>query len=205
MSNTTTVLLIDTSGQRLGLAIATPDKVWVHDEPLARGHAEIIFGRIAQLLARAGLAYPDLSRLAVTVGPGSFTGLRIGIAAARGLGLALGVTVLGIPNLLAMSLEGPDKRFRVVADARRGKSFVQDFAGPGLPVGLPAMVAAEDAGLRADNLQLVTDTEIDLKRVAQFAQSAQPEQFPPEPVYVRPADAKPQTKGRVARAGEAAP
>ena len=97
------------------------------------GQAERIFPAIAELLARNGATYADLTRVAVTTGPGSFTGVRIGLSAARGLGLALGIPVIGVPSLLAISLPpaGPGHRAARCA-ARRG--LLPAFAAPGVPM-----------------------------------------------------------------------
>lgn len=203
MRDASPLLLIDTSGQRLGLVVLHDGRVHLVDEPVARGHAEILFDRIAQLLAEAGITYADLDRLAVTVGPGSFTGLRIGIAAARGLALALGIKAVGVPNLLGLSLAGEDHAaLRIVHDARRNMAYVQDFSAPGIAASAPRLVPLEALGEDGDNLNVIENSVLDLVRVARFAARCAPEQFPPEPVYVRPADAKPQIKGRVARTGE---
>ena len=98
------LLAIDTSGARLQLALARGAEALTEIDERDRGHAEVLFARIDSLLARAGLTYADLGRIAVITGPGSFSGLRIGLSAARGLGLALEVPVIGVPRLLAHSL-----------------------------------------------------------------------------------------------------
>lgn len=203
---TSPLLAIDTAGPRLQLALAVDGRVDVLVEDLARGHAEIIFERIDALLTRNGLAYDALHRIAVTSGPGSFTGLRIGLSAARGLGLALGIPVIGVPTLLAMSLSGEEGApFAVIVDARRHEAYVQAFAAPGDPSGDPAILpvaAARDycAGVgRSLELQFC-----DVAQVALFAATADADKFPPRPLYIRAADAKPQTKGRIARVSETA-
>ncbi|MCB1426400.1 MAG: tRNA (adenosine(37)-N6)-threonylcarbamoyltransferase complex dimerization subunit type 1 TsaB, partial [Notoacmeibacter sp.] len=68
---------------------------------IGKGHAEQLMDVIAQAMAEAGAQWPDLTRLAVTVGPGSFTGIRVGVAAARGLALALDLPLTGITTLEA--------------------------------------------------------------------------------------------------------
>lgn len=194
------ILAIDTSGPRLQLALADAQSVDTHVEDLARGHAEILFDRIAALLARNSRTYADLTRIAVTTGPGSFTGLRIGLSAARGLGLALGVPVLGIPTLYAMSLSlpktGPN---RVVVDAKRGEAYTQDFAAPGRPASDAVLRPASEA--RAGGRHIEADA-VDIALMARFAPTADPGDFPPAPVYIRPADAKPQDGARIPRAPE---
>ncbi|MCS6760101.1 MAG: tRNA (adenosine(37)-N6)-threonylcarbamoyltransferase complex dimerization subunit type 1 TsaB, partial [Candidatus Devosia euplotis] len=117
-----TVLAIDTAAPRLQLALLLADgSLDVSVDEMAAGQAEAIFGRIAGLLARNAIGYPDLTRVVTTTGPGSFTGLRIGLSAARGIGLARSIPVIGVPSLLALSLSvaGPST---VLLDARRDEA-----------------------------------------------------------------------------------
>ncbi|MEB2323652.1 MAG: tRNA (adenosine(37)-N6)-threonylcarbamoyltransferase complex dimerization subunit type 1 TsaB, partial [Sorangiineae bacterium] len=89
-------------------------------------HAELMLPLIARLLAEAGWARGSLDRLAVGVGPGSFTGVRVGIALAQGIALGLGVPVVGVPSLAAMARAAPPhvSGLRVpLLDARRGEVF----------------------------------------------------------------------------------
>lgn len=200
----TTLLAIDTAAPRLQLALLLPDgRTDVSIDDIAHGHAEILFARIATLLSRNGLGYEGLTSIAVTTGPGSFTGLRIGLSAARGLALARGLPVIGVPTLLAVSLAAPaTSAVSVLLDARRDEAYFERFAGPGLPLGeaqvLP-MAAARAAIVPGD--LVIENPFVDIGLVARFAAGADPEAYPPEAAYVRPADAKPQTAARLARAG----
>ncbi|RYE86279.1 MAG: tRNA (adenosine(37)-N6)-threonylcarbamoyltransferase complex dimerization subunit type 1 TsaB [Hyphomicrobiales bacterium] len=92
------LLAIDTVAPRLQLALLRADgSVDTSVDDIAQGQAELIFPRIEALLARNGVSFADLTRIAVTTGPGSFTGLRIGLSAARGLGLARNIPVIESP------------------------------------------------------------------------------------------------------------
>jgi tRNA threonylcarbamoyladenosine biosynthesis protein TsaB len=127
----TIILAIDTAAPRLQLGLLRADGTCdVSIDDIATGHAELIFTRLAALLARNGLGYGDVGRVVTTTGPGSFTGLRIGLSAARGLGLARGIPVIGVPSLLALSLAvgGPST---VLLDARRGEAYFQTSPGRG--------------------------------------------------------------------------
>jgi len=195
------LLAVDTAGPRLQLALLRADNsIDSVVEDLAKGHAEILFGRIDTLLARNGLSYRDLRRIAVTTGPGSFTGLRIGMSAARGLGLALSIPVIGVPSLLAISLEAPPSEgehpFSVAVPAGRGGTYHQHFSAPGRPAGDPELI--EGDWLNGGQPDLVGPF-CDIERLARFAADADPADYPPNPTYVRDADAKPQNKARVAR------
>ena len=91
----------------------------------------------------AGVAFTDLDRIAVTVGPGSFTGLRVGLAFAKGLGLALDISVVGIGALEALVAEETGRSL-ALADARRGQVYWQAFE-EGRPLNAPSASTLEDA------------------------------------------------------------
>lgn len=195
------LLAIDTAAPRLQLAILTGERCKLLSEDMAQGQAERIMPAIAEVMARAGVGYADLRRIAVTTGPGSFTGLRIGISAARGLGLALGVPVLGVPSLTALSLstEGP---LAVLLDAKRGEAYFERFSAPGVPSGLPELLPMADALARIETGDAVVSSDrVDMEALAHFAATADPATYPPEAGYIRSADAKPQERFRVARTG----
>lgn len=193
-----TTLAIDTARERLQLALILADGAADSEiRDIAKGHAEIIFSAIEALLARHGLAYGDIERIGVSTGPGSFTGLRIGLSAARGLGVALDIPVLGVPSLLALSLSrsGPSE---LIVDARRGEAYRQTFSAPGHPEGAPELVDLNQS-LEVAARTTADDPMIDIVLMARFAAMADPQKFPPDPTYIRAADAKPQTKAQVAR------
>jgi tRNA threonylcarbamoyladenosine biosynthesis protein TsaB len=195
------VLAIDTAAPRLQLALwREPDRVDTLVEDMATGQAERLFPALDELLARAGIAYADLTRVAITTGPGSFTGLRIGLSAARGLGLALDIPVLGIPSLFALSLAARCDAVAVLLDARRDEAYFQTFSGPGLPVGAPALLPMDEARRRVPvGAETLTSPYVDIAALARLAATADPARYPPEATYIRDADAKPQEKFRIAR------
>lgn len=112
-------------------------------EVRATGHAERLFPMLSAMMEKSGLTFAALDRIAVTVGPGSFTGVRIGIAAARGLALAAGKPVVAATSLAVMAERarellaeagealGPRPLIAAV-DARRGTLYVQSFADDGV-------------------------------------------------------------------------
>jgi tRNA threonylcarbamoyl adenosine modification protein YeaZ len=194
-----TILAIDTAGPRLQLALRRDGAADTLVEDMPTGQAERIFPAIGELLARCAAAYADLTRIAVTTGPGSFTGVRIGLSAARGLGLALSIPVIGVPTLLAISLRATGK-VAVLLDARRDEAYVQRFAAPGVPETEARLLARRDARtMLADGIAVIEDEPPDIARLAAFAATADPARFPPDAAYIRDADAKPQERFRVAR------
>jgi len=195
-------LAIDTAAPRLQLGLLLGDgRVDVSVDELATGQAELIFARIAALLDRNGLGYADLERVVTTTGPGSFTGLRIGLSAARGIGLARGIPVVGVSSLVALSfgVAGPST---VLLDARRDEAYFQIFAGPALPTTaadlLPMMIAQAAV---VPGTTLITSPFIDIAALARHGATLDPAGNPPEPNYIRDADAKPQTAARIERRG----
>ena len=199
MTDLPITLAIDTAAPRLNLGLVlgggrTDGLV----EDIARGHAEILFARIETLLARHGLGYADVQRIAATTGPGSFTGLRIGLAAARGLGLARRLPVLGIPSLVALSLGGAGGPLTVLLDARREEAYVQHFAAPGVPAGAARLLPMAEARQQATG-EIITSPFLDPALLARFAAGAAPQAYPPHAAYIRGADAKPQDAARIPR------
>jgi len=197
----TVLLAIDTAAPRLALAVLrNGDRVDTLVEDMATGQAERLFPALDELLSRATVTYKDLTRIAVTTGPGSFTGLRIGLSAARGLALALDIPVLGVPSLFALSLTSQCDPVAVLLDAKRGEAYFQTFSGPGIPVGDAALLPVDEAHrLVPPNAATITSPLVDIVAMARFAATANPASYPPEAAYIRDADAKPQEKFRIAR------
>jgi tRNA threonylcarbamoyl adenosine modification protein YeaZ len=110
---------------------------------------------IAEVLEDAGVEFSDIGRIAVTVGPGSFTGVRVGVAAARGLALASGAATVGATSLAVMAHQADerlgsarsDRLLAVAVDARRGSVYLQLFPPARDAAGSPLLLAADDAAL----------------------------------------------------------
>lgn len=198
----TITLAIDTAAPRLQLGLLLGDgRTDVSVDEIATGHAELIFERIAGLLDRNGIGYADLERVVTTTGPGSFTGLRIGLSAARGIGLARGIPVVGVSSLVALSL-GATGPATVLLDARRGDAYFQAFAGPAQPVtqgDLLPMAIAQAAIVPGTTV--ISAPFVDIAALARYGAEIDPTGNPPEPNYIRDADAKPQTAARIERRG----
>ena len=117
--------------------------------PMERGHAEQLLPMVETVRREAGQTYGDLDFLAVTVGPGTFTGVRIGLAAARGLALAAARPLVGVTTLAAVA-EGARSEIRdgepilVALDARRGEVYAQAFDAQCAPLTDPAAIATDE-------------------------------------------------------------
>lgn len=135
------VALRDTEGPRAG--------VWVRGE---RRHAEALAPAIAHVLEQAGVSLPEVGAIAVDVGPGLFTGLRVGIATAQGLAQGLGIGVVAVTSVSVLAREAYDAGWEgpvaAVGDARRGEVFCARFDGPTRQTHPPARCAP--AALAAD-------------------------------------------------------
>ncbi len=150
------ILGIDTSAAQcavalLGGPIDAGDPV-VERRAMERGHAEHLFPMIDKVLARAGIGYESIDRVAVCTGPGSFTGVRIGVAASRGIALGRGISVIGISRFEALAAEAaeiaPGGPVAVCLAGRGGTVYLQAFGANGTPLAAPEMT--DDTGLGAD-------------------------------------------------------
>ncbi len=157
---------------------------------------------VAEVRARAGRKASDVGQIVVGCGPGSFTGLRIGIASARGLALALGVACAGVSTLAALAAGAPGAV--ALIDARRGELFTLD------PDGAPAVEQPEGVAARlAPGTLCVGDGARRYRALLEQAGAVVPDDLDPrhapaavalaglaaggapEPVYVRRPDAEP--------------
>ncbi|MFI4936265.1 MAG: tRNA (adenosine(37)-N6)-threonylcarbamoyltransferase complex dimerization subunit type 1 TsaB [Caulobacterales bacterium] len=154
-----TTLVIDTCLAACQVAVARDGQVIAErSEPMLRGHQERLASMAAEAMADAGLAFSGLTRIAVTIGPGSFTGLRIGLAFAKGLRLATGAGLVGIGTLEALAASaGGQGRAAGVIDARRGLVYLQAFEA-GRPLMAPDVLPIASAAARL--AELAPDGEI---------------------------------------------
>lgn len=133
------VLAIETSTDRAVLAVAVDGgRLWAAATDAGRRHGRDLLPRLEKLLASAGLAAGDLGAIAVGLGPGSYTGLRVGVTAAKTLAYVTGADLVGFDSLHAIGRDAPAAALRVsvIADAQRGDVYVADLARaePGAPL-----------------------------------------------------------------------
>ena len=145
------VLGLDTCLSSCSVAVLDGERVLgAAREVMARGHQERLAPMAQEVMAQAGLDFRQLERIGVTVGPGSFTGLRVGIAFAKGLVLALELPAVGIGSLEALAREAEGLVFPII-DARRGQVYLQAFES-GQALMAPDAVSAEVAAARIAEL-----------------------------------------------------
>ncbi|MCW2274162.1 tRNA (adenosine(37)-N6)-threonylcarbamoyltransferase complex dimerization subunit type 1 TsaB [Rhodoblastus acidophilus] len=212
------VLAIDTSLPAVSVCIFDGDAqqaVVRETLPMKKGHAEALMPMIERV-ARLGGGFASLDRVAVTVGPGSFTGIRIGVAAARGIALACGIEAVGVSTLAALAtplLFSEDERIVVAAiDASHGNVFLSAYNSNGRVLTSPRLISLSDAcrllaagsviatGSGAENLRetaralgkeiMVDEREAwpDIAAVAKLGAVADPQTAPARPVYLKAPD-----------------
>ena len=143
------ILAFDTTTSACSVAVCVDDEtVGSFHDPMIHGQAEALIPAIEQTMAEAGIAYTDVDRIAVTVGPGSFTGVRVGLATARGIGVATGRPVIGLLTTEVIAAEARNESSQSIAvaiDARRAEVYLQCFAATGSATGAPVCLLPEDA------------------------------------------------------------
>ena len=224
------VLALDTSGPFCAAVLARMDGpefriLASRTESMERGHAERLVPLVGELLGETGFSWADLGRVGVTTGPGSFTGVRVGIAAARGLALALGIPAIGIGTLdalLALADEPTSGTAVACLDARRGEIYLLARAAgselepaeattpvgaarkllavgapPYLLIGSGAALLAEALEREAPGSAVTILSEARTPDIAAVARLAAAAAPGPSPVplYLRGPDAKPQSGG----------
>ena len=188
-------LAIDTATPTLVVGVADGDRVVAEaGVPSGTRHAELLTPTVSEVLAQAGVALRDVGRLVVGLGPGPYTGLRVGIVTAAALGDVVGVPVHGVCSLDAVG-DGPRV---VVTDARRKEVYWRAYGDS--PLGDPAVDRPEELELPdlpvvgderfADRLgRAVTATEVSTAGLLRAVPAGPP--APLTPLYLRRPDAVP--------------
>ena len=163
---------------------------------MERGQDARLMPMIVDVLAQSGYGFADLDKIAVMRGPGSFTGVRVGLATARGLGLASGKSLLGIDNFsVHHALHGTtDRNLLVVIPSKRAELFCKFFPMTGALQEACLMTEAEIAAFLAahPDTDRAGDEDNEAALAACASLAAQIEAgnpaFPPRPLYLRPPD-----------------
>lgn len=215
------ILALDTALEACAAAVLDTDAgaLLAQEQVLMkRGHAEALMPMIARVMEAAAVAFTSLDRIAVTVGPGSFTGLRVGISAARGIALAAKRPAVGLTTLSAYAapVVGRSEAAPVISavDARHDHVYVQIVSGDGSPLVEPSVIPIDEAiaasqfgaphlvgnaaNLLAERwsrdlpppLTIYAQPAPDIGWVAWLGAAADPETNPARPFYLKAPDAK---------------
>lgn len=201
------ILSFDTSAAHCAAALVLGDKVLATtSEPMSKGQAERLMPMLEETLVCAGKSWSDLDAIAVCVGPGNFTGVRISVSAARGLALALGIPAIGVSVFEGLAY-GTEGDVTVILDGKRNQIFCQTFSN-GAASSQPKCQQADlmdlDASDRADFIGFMASifAEKHGSNCLSSATTPQPQNLafcalkkfddlhePPAPLYLRAADA----------------
>lgn len=214
------VLLIDTALSLCTAAVFDDVQcVAVRSESMVKGHQERLAGFVRDVVAESGAGFDALERIGVTTGPGSFTGLRVGLAFAQGFGAALDRPVVGVSTLDALAASVPSdgtvhEAVAALIDARRGQVYAR-FWRHGIAVGPAEALSLEAATARIADLgprvflvgsgaPLLADAFPEARidplsgpapeALARLVIAADPRLSPPNPQYLRAPDATPPTR-----------
>jgi tRNA threonylcarbamoyladenosine biosynthesis protein TsaB len=216
------ILAIDTALDACAAAVldtGTSKVIAMESQAMKRGHAEALMPLIARVMKETGIPFAALDRVAVTSGPGSFTGLRVGLSAARGIGLAAGKPVVGLTTLSAYAApivsEGAEQPVISAIDARHDHVYLQVVSGNGSSLVRPKVASMEEAlaasrfgaphlvGNAAKILaerwppdapppfKVDAQPAPDIIWVAWLGAAVNPDSAPAKPYYLRAPDAKP--------------
>lgn len=216
------ILALDTAASICAAAVYDSERDCVVaqvSEDIGKGHAEVLMDYIERALDAAKLSMRDMDRVAVNVGPGSFTGVRIGVSAARGFALGLGRPAIGVDAFEALARETADqcaaRPVTVLLDAHRGEIYAQGFDADLCPRTKPLVLSREEAqalvhdqpqetllaGSAAASIKDAVSGFFELGPVAPTAAIATYARLAaqknpgeaPKPLYMRGPDVKPQT------------
>jgi tRNA threonylcarbamoyladenosine biosynthesis protein TsaB len=230
------ILAIDTALDACAAAVldtGSGQLIAIESQAMKRGHAEALMPVIARVMRQSGLPFAALDRIAVTTGPGSFTGLRVGLSAARGIALAASRPAVGLTTLSAYAApvvsEGGEHPVISAIDARHGQLYFQVVGGDGSLLVAPHLGPIEEAldasrlgrphlvgnaaRILADRwptqapppVEVDPQTAPDIAWVAWLGAAASPETAPARPFYLRAPDAKPAAVPPRSSSGPAAP
>jgi tRNA threonylcarbamoyl adenosine modification protein YeaZ len=201
------VLAIDTASICAVAVARTAERTVERRRDFARGHAEALLPMIQQAMDEADLAFEALDLIAAAVGPGSFTGLRTGLAAARGLALALDKPMHGVSSLMATARGAAAHRAILIAlDSKRAEIYAQAFDSHLAPLSEPMLRLPEEipllmsgleclAGDAAERLRGITGADLietqpgnaaDIAAIAASERDAGIAGLPLRPLYLSP-------------------
>ena len=226
-----TILVIDTAAALCAASVFDPATKRERGRAmldLGKGHSEHLMTVIAEALAKAGISYAELTKIAVSIGPGSFTGVRVGVSVARGLALALKIPAVGVTTAEALAWATRElwpQRSVLVATKAGDRLAVTLFDDGGAVVKGPLLVTLAEAAELAKSGSYVLagdfSTKVaeaaakgfdfgpetataDIRFFGEVAMTKTADAQAPKPLYMRPPDAKPNVNFAVAVRAESA-
>lgn len=194
------VLGFDTSAAHCAAALLSGDQILAETyTPMHKGQAENLVPILEELLAKSEVEWSELTAIGVGTGPGNFTGIRISVACARGLALALKIPAVGVTALQAQA-ENLDRPVYSLIPARRETFYIQELGGPDETV---EQLSFEDVKTRIAGKSVVGPADqsdfpasqvslaVAVTRIAAERFLDQPNEQRPAPFYMRSADAAP--------------
>jgi tRNA threonylcarbamoyladenosine biosynthesis protein TsaB len=196
------ILALDTALNHCGVGVHMPGGIFAESVAMMQGHAGHLLPMAECVLKKAATGYDDLEAIAVTVGPGAFTGLRIGLSAARAMAMALDLPLFGITTTQLLALQHtrqkPEK-IMVVLETKRQDFYVQSFDAQGTALSEAAAlgkdnIEIEDFALVGDGAERLTGKKADISipdiGLMATLLATDPKYFTEgaEPVYLRGAD-----------------
>jgi tRNA threonylcarbamoyladenosine biosynthesis protein TsaB len=195
------LLALDTSLETCSACLYDGRVIASRSEPMSKGHAERLMPMVEEVFKEAGVTPAQLTRIGVTIGPGSFTGLRVALSAARSMGIALQIPVIGISSLKCL-LNGQRSPSLALIDARHSHCYAEIeghlLAGLYDLNALAPFAHFHMVGSGAKLLGVEAETQIKIESVAALTYKAAPATHPAIPLYLKAADVTPQIKGRIA-------
>jgi tRNA threonylcarbamoyladenosine biosynthesis protein TsaB len=211
VSHTLKLLAVDTALGACSVAVVTDGAVLAHRfQEMTRGHAEALAPMVDEIMRQAGIGFDALDRLAVTTGPGTFTGQRVGLAFMRGLRVGLKKPLIGVTTLEAMAAATQKNRAAAIHDAKRDEAYLLLWEN-GRVILEPAVMSFTDALARirafgasalcgtgaekagdalGEGFPLTDIRQPDALWVARLAAGRPIPAVPPAPLYLRAPDAK---------------
>ena len=180
------VIGIDTSLDACSVAIVRDGEILAHlQETMTRGQAERLAPMVREAVQQAGVAFSEVDRVAVTTGPGSFTGVRVGLSFARALALSIGKPCIGVSTLEALALEDGEEGARAAVIETPGASYVARYEAGAAVIAPRNIERGEHEALLVGARLKGPGVTVNAAALAARAARLDPARYPSDPTYLR--------------------